>query len=208
MTTPRSTNHRLPLQSENREDLIVGRALSLPFRFRPLPLGRESPAIRTAGGPGRAAERRLRGQAGADEVGELAQGDLAIAQLGPLLGRSHGDHPSDEFGAKPGEEKRALAVGEHCGVGHVPEELDPAVRRVDVLTTRPGRTGEPPPEFRRGNDERRRHLQIHAPSVARCGRTRDTARPARPKRWGKDLPRPTAPDLYRRRASAARVFAP
>jgi hypothetical protein len=39
-----------------------------------------------------------------------------------------------------------------------------------VLTAGPGGTREPPAEFRRGNCERGRYLQIHTSSVAHYGR--------------------------------------
>lgn len=162
-----------------REVLLGRRPFSLPFRLCPLFLCGEAPTVRAVGGFGRPAASSFRSKTFCHEVGELGQGDLAIAQLRAPLGGGHGDHPSDQTSSQTRDQHQPLAIRERHGVGDIPREFDAAVRGVDVLTAWPGRTREAPAEFRRGNRERGRHLKIHATSVARHGRDQSPHPPRR-----------------------------
>ncbi len=152
--------------------LLEGRPPSLLFCRRTLFFCGKAPTIGTACGSGRPAGSSFGGKGACQDVGKFGQGDLPVAQLGPLLGGGYRDYPGDEPPCEPRDQYHALVVRKRRRVLDVPREFDAAVRGVDVLAARAGRAGEPPAEFRRGNCERGRHLQIHATSVAQAGRDR------------------------------------
>lgn len=156
--------------------LLGKRTLSLLFRRRPLFLCDSVPTPGAPGRFGRPAAGSFRSKTLEDEVGELGQGDLPIAQLGAPLGGGHSDHPGDETSSESRDQHQPLVIRKRRGVHDIPREFDAAVRGVDVLTARPGRTGEPPTKFRRRNRKRGRHLKIHPTSVARYGQDQSPAR--------------------------------
>ena len=154
------------LHGKHARCLLGGWPPPLLLRCRPPFLSRKPATVRAAGGFSRPAARHFRSKAPCHKVGEFGQGDLAIAQLGAVLRRRNSKRSGDETRSEPPDQNRPLAARKYSGVPDVPGELHAAVRGVDVLTARPGRTRKPPLEFSRGNRELGRHLQIHATSVA------------------------------------------
>lgn len=118
--------------------LLGGRSLSLPFRGRPLFLGGEAPAVGAAGRFGCSAAGSFRRKTFCQEVCELGECNLAVAQLGAPLGGGHGDHPGGDSSAETREQHQPLAVVKGGGLLNVPGELNAAVRGVDVLPAWPG----------------------------------------------------------------------
>ncbi len=160
----------IPRRKSVDSALLGGRPLPLPLCRRPLFLCGETPSVRAPGRFGRTAAGRFGSEALCHEVGELGQCDLTVAQLGAPLRGGHRDHPGDETSSEARDQQQPLALRKRRRAADVPREFNAAVRGVDVLTAGPGRTREPPAEFRRGNRERGRHLQIHTSSVAHYGR--------------------------------------
>lgn len=121
----------------DRMALLGGRPSSLLFRRRALFLCGAVPTVRAPGRFGRPAAGSLGSKALCHELGELCQGDLAVAQLGAPLGGGYGDHTGVESVAKPRDQHEALVIRKRGRVGNVPRELDAAVRGVDVLAAWP-----------------------------------------------------------------------
>ena len=117
--------------------LLGGRSLSLPFRGRSLFLCGEAPAVGAAGGFSRPAAGGFRRKPLCQQVCELGEGNLAVAQLRAPLGGGNADHPGGYSSVETREQHQPLAVGKGRGVPNVPGELDAAVRGVDVLPSRP-----------------------------------------------------------------------
>ncbi|MCU1542494.1 MAG: hypothetical protein JWM50_359 [Microbacteriaceae bacterium] len=130
-------------------------------------LRREVSPSRAARRSGRPAEGRGRGERGAHQVGETVEGGLAITQLGSLLRDGHRDGARNGTPTEPGEDEGSLLIAERGRLDHAPCELHAAVGGVDVLSARPGRARELPPQLRGGENEAGRHLEIHEARVAR-----------------------------------------
>jgi len=120
-----------------RTVLLGGRSLSLPFRGRPLFLCGEAPAVGAAGGFGCSAAGGFGCKTLCQQVCELGEGNLAVAQLRAPLGGGNADHPGGYSSVETREQHQPLAVGKGRGVPNVPRELDAAVRGVDVLSSWP-----------------------------------------------------------------------
>jgi hypothetical protein len=107
--------------------LLSGGPLPLPFRRRPLLLRREAPAVRTPGGFGRPTGICSGSKALCHEAGELGQGDLAVAQLGALLGDGNGDNACGDTSSESGGQQQPLSICKHGRVSYAPREFGAAV---------------------------------------------------------------------------------
>ncbi len=150
----------------DQQHLVGGRSPSLLLGGRPEFFCCPVAAGRTTRRLGGATDG-FRNEARPDEFSKLGHGDLAIAQLGTLLRGRHGDGATDEFSSQAPEQHLPLLLCQGCGSRYIEREFRPAVRGVDVLTARSGRTGESPTELRGGDGQRRWDFQIHASSLAR-----------------------------------------
>ncbi len=56
---------------------------------------------------------RLGSKTCADEFGEFAQSDLAIAELRATLGGGHGEYSGDETTSQPGKQQHPLFIGQN-----------------------------------------------------------------------------------------------
>ena len=119
----------------------------------PSALGVEPPALRPAGGSGRAAGRCGRCQRLAEQLREPLTGGLAVAALRAVLGRHDAHATSDKVGRQPGGRAVPLGFGEGSRGRRVPPQLDPAVGGVDPLAARPARAAEPLLELARGDNQ-------------------------------------------------------
>jgi hypothetical protein len=73
----------------------------------------------------------------ADQCGEPGPSGEPVAQLRAMLGGCHAEHAVDEASGEPLHHSSPHVIVERGGGADVPQQLHPAISRVDRLTPRP-----------------------------------------------------------------------
>ena len=128
--------------------------------LRPPLLGGYPSLDRAPRRPGGPPPRRWRRRGGPQDRRQPFPCLSPVGQLRPLRADRHRQHSARQPPPQPGDQPLPQPFRHGRRSGHVPRQLDPAVRRVDPLAARPGRAREAFPQFRLRNHEPRRHHQI------------------------------------------------